>query len=158
MGLDAMIFVFWMLSWLAFSFSSFTFIKRLFSSLFSAVRVVSFACAKWLQLCPTLCVPWTGACQAPLSMGFYRQEYWSGLPFPSPGDLPDPGIEPRSLPSPALAGGFFTTTPRKPIICISEITDIDNCWRNHNCKLFLFLFPLEVISLGTYDGKLDFKP
>ena len=57
MGLDAMIFVFWMLSWLAFSFSSFTFIKRLFSSLFSAVRVVSFACAKWLQLCPTLCVP-----------------------------------------------------------------------------------------------------
>ena len=101
---------------------------------------------------------WTVACQAPLSMGFYRQEYWSGLPFPSPGDLPNPGIEPRSLPSPALAGGFFTTTPRKPIICISEITDIDNCWRNHNCKLFLFLFPLEVISLGTYDGKLDFKP
>ena len=40
--------------------------------------------------------PWTVACQAPLSMGFPRQEYWSGLPFPSPGDLPDPGIEPRS--------------------------------------------------------------
>ena len=43
-------------------------------------------------------------------MGFSRQEYWSGLPFPSPGDLPDPGIEPRSLASPALAGGFFTTS------------------------------------------------
>ena len=42
-------------------------------------------------------IPWTVACQAPLSMGFPRQEYWSGLPFPSPGDLPDPGIEPRSL-------------------------------------------------------------
>ena len=41
--------------------------------------------------------PWTVACQAPLSMGFSRQEYWSGLPFPSPGELPDPGIEPRSL-------------------------------------------------------------
>ena len=41
--------------------------------------------------------PWTVACQAPLSMGFSRQEYWSGLPFPSPGDLPEPGIEPRSL-------------------------------------------------------------
>ena len=47
--------------------------------------------------------PWTVAYQAPLSMGFPRQEYWSWLPFPSPGDLPDPGIEPTS----ALAGGFF---------------------------------------------------
>ena len=49
--------------------------------------------------------PWTIACQAPLSMGFSRQEYWSGLPFPSPDDLTDPGIEPSSS---ALAGGFFT--------------------------------------------------
>ena len=56
--------------------------------------------------------PWTAARQAPLSKGFPRQEYWSGLPFPSPGDLPDPGIDPAS---PALAGGFFTTQPpRKP--------------------------------------------
>ena len=46
--------------------------------------------------CPTLATPWTVAHQAPLSMGFSRQEYWSGLPFPSPGDLPNPGIEPRS--------------------------------------------------------------
>ena len=50
------------------------------------------------------------ACQAPLSMRFSRQEYWSGLPSPPPGDLPDPGIEPTSLTSPALAGGFFTTS------------------------------------------------
>ena len=48
------------------------------------------------QLCPTLATPWTVACQAPLAMGFSRQEYWNGLPFPSPGDLPDPGIEPGS--------------------------------------------------------------
>ena len=48
--------------------------------------------------------------QAPLSMGFPRQEYWSGLPCPPPGDLPDPGIKPASLTSPALAGGFFTTS------------------------------------------------
>ena len=54
--------------------------------------------------------PWTGACQAPLSMGFSRQEYWSGLPCPPPGDLPNPGIEPPSLKSPALAGRFFTTS------------------------------------------------
>ena len=53
--------------------------------------------------------PWTLARQAPLLMGFSRQEYWSGLPCPPPGDLPDPGIEPASLTSPALAGGFFTT-------------------------------------------------
>ena len=53
----------------------------------------------------TLSTPWAAACQALLSMGFPRQEYWSGLPFPSPGDLPDPGIEPTS---PALTGGFFT--------------------------------------------------
>jgi len=47
-------------------------------------------------------------CQAPLSMEFSRQEYWSGLPLPSPGDLPNPGIEPVSLISHALAGRFFT--------------------------------------------------
>ena len=52
--------------------------------------------------------PWTVACQAPLFMGFSRREYWSGLPFPSPGNLPDPGIKSAS---PALAGGFFTTEP-----------------------------------------------
>ena len=52
--------------------------------------------------------PWTVACQAPLSMGFPRREYWSGFPFPSPGDLPNLVIEPES---PALAGGFFTTEP-----------------------------------------------
>ena len=53
---------------------------------------------------------WTVAHQAPLSIGFSRQEFWSGLPFPSPEDLPDPGIEPASLMSPALADGFFTTS------------------------------------------------
>ena len=52
--------------------------------------------------------PWTAARQAPLSMGFSRQEYWSGLPCPPPGDLPNPGIVPMSLKSPALASRFFT--------------------------------------------------
>ena len=51
---------------------------------------------------------WTVALQAPLSMGFSRQEYWSGLPCPPPRDLPDPGMEPVSLMSPALTGRFFT--------------------------------------------------
>ena len=64
-----------------------------------------------IQLFVTL---WAVAHQAPLSMGFSRQEYWSGLPCPSPGDLPHPGIESASLTSAALAGGLFTTSA----ICI----------------------------------------
>ena len=57
--------------------------------------------------------PWTVAYQAPPSMGFSKQEYWSGLAFPSPGDLPDPGTEPMSPVAPVLAGEFFTTEPPK---------------------------------------------
>ena len=59
-----------------------------------------------IKLCLTLATPWTVACQVPLSMGFSGQEYWSGLPFPSSGDLPDPGIEPRS---PALQADCLPT-------------------------------------------------
>ena len=65
--------------------------------------------AQLLQSCWTLCDLWTIASQAPLSTGFSRQEYWSGLPYLPPGDLPDPGIEPTSLVSPALAGRYFTS-------------------------------------------------
>ena len=53
--------------------------------------------------------PWTAACQAPLSMGFLKQEYWNGLLFPPRGNLPNPGIKPQSPTAPALAGTFFTT-------------------------------------------------
>ena len=60
------------------------------------------------QSCPTVTL-WTVAHQAPLSMGFPRQEHWSRLPFPSPGDLPNPGIKPTSPASLAMAGKFFTT-------------------------------------------------
>ena len=60
------------------------------------------------QLCLTLCTPWTKAYQAPPFMEFSRQEYWSGLPFPSPGDLPNPGIEPRS---PALQADTLPPEP-----------------------------------------------
>ena len=78
--------------------------------------------AKLLQSCPTLCDPMNYiACQAPLSMGFYRQEYWSGLPCPSPGDLPDPGIETGSLRSHEFAGKFFTLAARaKPCFLCSQ--------------------------------------
>ena len=72
------------------------------------------------QSCPTLCYPMDSSLhQAPLSMGFSRQEYWSGLPFPSPGNLPDPGIEPRSS---ALYTDALLSEPRgKSIINMLEI-------------------------------------
>ena len=63
-------------------------------------------CAKSLQLCPTLCNSVAVGCQAPRSMGFSRQEYWSGSPCPTQGDLPDPGIKHVS---PEFVGRFFST-------------------------------------------------
>ena len=66
--------------------------------------------------------PWTVACQAPLSMGFSRHEYWSGLPFPFPEDLPNLGIEPVSLMSPSLAGGSLPLAPpRKSVSYFSVL-------------------------------------
>ena len=67
-------------------------------------------CAKSLQLCLTVGTLCTVALQAPLSMGFSRQEYWSGLSCPPPWDIPDPGIEPASFMFPTLAGRFFATS------------------------------------------------
>ena len=63
------------------------------------------------RLCPSLCDPMDCSPPVTLSTEFSKQGYWSGLPFPTPGNLPDSGIEPKSLASPALAGGFFTTCP-----------------------------------------------
>ena len=83
------------------------------------------------QLCPTLCDPMDGGYQAPPSMGFSRLEFWSGLPFPSPGDLPDSGIK---LASPALAGGFVTTEPpgtyRKTLISNCRVKKKIAEWTN----------------------------
>ena len=82
-------------------------------SLSDWLRIICFVIkvkvkVKSLSLVWLFAIPWTVAYQATLSMGFSRQEYWSWLPFPSPGDLPDPGIIPVSL---GLAGGFFTAKP-----------------------------------------------
>ena len=77
--------------------------------------------AKSLQSCLTVWNSWAVARQSPLFMGFSRQEYYSWLPYPPLGDLPDPGIEPASLMSPALADGFFTTEPpEQPDIILKE--------------------------------------
>ena len=76
---------------------------------FKRLSVCAVGCE--CSACPTVCNPWTAACQAPLSMEFSSQEYWCGWVFPTLEDLTDPGMEPAFLLSPALAGRFFTTKP-----------------------------------------------
>ena len=90
--------------------------------LFTYRQLMETSCSPALYMSLPVCVlshfsrvglfttPWTAAHWAPLSMGFSRQQYWSGLPCPPPGDLPHSGIEPESLMSPALAGRFFITS------------------------------------------------
>ena len=84
------------------------------------------ACVGLLSHIQLLVTLWTVACQAPISMEFSRKEYWSGLPFPSPGDLPQSGIKSTSLVSPALAGGLLIIVPlglRQRSKCITFSTD-----------------------------------
>ena len=86
--------------------------------------------------------PRTVACQAPLSMGFSRQGYWSGLPCPPPGDLPNPGIKPESVVSPALAGRFFTTSAtwevhEEAYIRIYDYTDVFQVYIGHSKSVYL---------------------
>ena len=81
----------------------------------TVIWVCVYVRAQLLDCFQLLAAPWTVACQVPLSMEFSMQEYWSGLPFPSPGDLPDPEIKLTFLEFPELAGRFFTTVaPGKP--------------------------------------------
>ena len=89
------------------------------------VCVCVCVCVKLLHLL------WTVAHQAPLSMGFSKQKYWSGLLGPPPGDLPDPGIEPVSLMSLALPGGFFTTSATWEV---QEINIVPTCWATVRAK------------------------
>ena len=81
--------------------------------------------------------PWTVAGQVPLAMGFSRQEYWNGLPFPPPVDLPDPGIKPRYPVSPALTDRFFITLPSgKPTIAL--LCSIAQDWKSKTANFVLF--------------------
>ena len=98
---------------------------------------LGWACVR-AQSCPSSAVD--VACQAPLSMGFPRQEYWNWLPFPSPGDLPNPGIEPAS---PALAGGFFASASSLHsylCIIISGVYKITGFYLNDSLILNLLLW------------------
>ena len=98
------------------------------------------------QSCPMLCDPWTIACQAPLSVGFSRKEYWVGCHFlPPPRDLPDPRME---LISPALAGGFFTTESAgvKTAWGILKQESAHFFWKGQTVSTFRFL-PLQSLLL-----------
>ena len=105
------------------AFQATLFEKTVFSSLHILVSFVVYCC--FCLVTRFVCVysvvsnsatPWNMTCQTPLPVEFFRQEYWSGLPYPSPGHLPNPGIEPEFLASPVVTGRFFTAEPPgKPI-------------------------------------------
>ena len=94
------------------------------------------------KLCATLVTPWTVVCQAPLSMGFPRQEYWSRLPFPSPGDLPDPGIE---LKSPASVSIFCAFLEKRIWGYFSKV-------KSGRVSIYYFIDPGKHTSVGLECG------
>ena len=98
-------------------------------------RLKLFHLLQWKIVCKIASVVsdsatlWTIACQTPLSLGFFRQEYWCGLPCPAPADLPNPGIKPTSLKSSVLAGMFFTTsTTWEALYYKLESPKNSGCW------------------------------
>ena len=96
--------------------------KRVGCDFATKQQQLQLLCAQLFSRIQLFAAAWTIALQAPLSMEFSSQEYWSELPFPSPSDLPDPGIELGSLVSPTLARGFFIIVPPgKPIITTTTI-------------------------------------
>ena len=97
-------------------------------------NVLAIVSAKSFHLYPTLCDPMDCTCQAPLSMGFSRQDSWSGLPFPSPGHLPDPGMEARS---PALqADPLASQPPRKPLKAYTSLRVYSIYWAVHALRSY----------------------
>ena len=104
-----------------------------------------------VQLFVTL---WTVTCQAPLSMGFSRWDYWSGLPWPSPGDLPNPRIKPESPVAPALAGRFFSTEPPGKPCYYFGLLFIEHLLWPKNCALY---FTLHKMLLSSYSAHKENK-
>ena len=99
--------------------------------------------------------PWTVTYQAPLPMGFFRQDYWSGLPFPSPGDLPSPGIEPRS---PALQADALTSEPLGKSFSLTDVVKTSDPLMNSfpifNTVIYLFsLSFFTITSVGFSERK-----
>ena len=109
--------------------------------------------------CATL---WNVACRASLSLGSSKQEYWSGLPFPPPGDLPDPGIKPTSLMSPVLACGFFTTSATWEALTNqwrSEVKSLSRVWLLATPWTVAYQAPPSMgFSWQEYWSELPFSP
>ena len=105
--------------------------------MYVTLRSLFCVCAH-TQLCPTLHSPWTAACQPPPSIEFSKQEYQSGLPWPPPGDLPDPGVKPVSLASPALAVGLFITREARIIIKHAYNPFSRETFTRYNQEMFSF--------------------
>ena len=107
--------------------------------------------AKSIQLCLTFCNPMACSPPGPLSLEFSRQEYWRGLPFHSPGDLPDAGMEPKSLtlPSPALAGGFFTnsTTWIKELKNLGSNSEVLSSFGGYKNGFYILYSPRSLILI-----------
>ena len=106
----------------------------------------SYICI-YVCVCVCVCVYpfmtlWTVAHQAPLSMRFPRQKYWSGLPFPTPRDLPDPGMEPTSPVSSTLAGDFFTTEPSGKLSSVQSLSRVLTLYDPTDCSVSGFPVPL----------------
>ena len=97
---------------------------------------------------------WTGACQAPLSVEFSRQESWSGLPFPSAGDLPDPGIESGS---PALAAGFLTTAPSVAVQSLSRVLLFVTPWTAAHQASLSFTVSWNLLKLMSIELVMPFN-
>ena len=120
--------------------------------------ILMCAAAKWFQLYPSFCDPMDCACQAFLSMGFSKQEYWSWLPCPPPGGFPDPEIETASLTSPTLGGRYFITSTiwKAQYSCIymtNHICLTKDCFLQPSTLGFPPCF-----SLGSSDGKKCRRP
>ena len=139
-------------------------VNHLFGSWFVVDYLTQLVGANAILMCVYACchvrlfeTPWTIAHQAPMSMEFYRQEYWSELPFPSPGNLPHPEIKPVSLESPALTGEYFTSwahgeakyhleyslsnRSQRPVVFCAHFKHrhLVSCWALNCPYLFLFL-------------------
>ena len=122
--------------------------------IFDFMLVVCVLCAQLLQSCPPLCNLWTVTCQAPLSMGFSRQKYWSWLPCPSPGVLPNSVIEPISLSSPTLQAGSLTTEPLgKPCLMLANFFLL-----HHMVNLSCYtLYTLSIVPSSVWATYLSFN-
>ena len=110
-------------------------------------------CACILSHVRLFATPWTIAHPAPLSMEFSRQEYCSELPFPSPGDIPDPGILHESLESPSLTGKFFSTAPLVKLIIVLLKTQLTLFLLLFVFIIFLFLNFTNCISFAKYQNE-----